>query len=109
MRQLFLHILPDSNQQPSENTAKTLSYHLSYTGFLQTKCRQQRHHVVKKHMRACDVRSVWASAFPCVMSDKLIRAHFKYCRIKTDVQTAHEHESHDLSMDFHSLCFWCGS
>ena len=39
------------------------------------------------------------------MSDKLIRAHFKYCRIKTDVQTAHEHESHDLNMDFHSLCF----
>ena len=56
-------------------------------------------------MRARDVRSVWAAAFPCVMSDKLIRAHFKYCRIKTYVQTAHEHECHDLSMDFHLLCF----
>ena len=32
------------------------------------------------------------------MSDNQIRAHFKYCQIKTRVQTARE--SHDLDMDF---------
>ena len=33
-----------------------------------------------------------------VISDKHIRAHFKYCQIKTHVKTAHE--CHDLKMDF---------
>ena len=33
-----------------------------------------------------------------VMSAKHIRAHFKYCQIKTRVQTARD--SHDLNMDF---------
>ena len=36
-----------------------------------------------------------------VMSDKQIRAHFKYYQIKTHVQTARE--SHDLNMDFNSF------
>ena len=36
----------------------------------------------------------------CVRSCKQIRAHFKYCQIKTHVQTACE--SHDLNMDFRS-------
>ena len=36
-----------------------------------------------------------------VMSDKQIRAHFKYCQINTHVQTAHE--SHDLNMGFPSF------
>ena len=34
---VILHILPDSNSNPAENTAKTLNYHFSYTGFLQIK------------------------------------------------------------------------
>ena len=37
----------------------------------------------------------------CVLSDKHIRAHFKYFQIKTHVQTARE--SHDLTMDFRSF------
>ena len=37
----------------------------------------------------------------CVTSDKQIEAHFKYCQIKTHVQTACE--SHDLYMDFRSF------
>ena len=36
-----------------------------------------------------------------VMSDKHTRTHFKYCQIKTHVQTARE--SHDMNMDFHSF------
>ena len=37
----------------------------------------------------------------CVMSDKHMRAHFKYCQIKTHVQIACE--SHDMSMGFRLL------
>ena len=37
----------------------------------------------------------------CVTSDKQIRAYFKCCQIKTNVQTACE--SHDLNMDFRSF------
>ena len=33
----------------------------------------------------------------CVTSFKQNRAHFKYCKGKTHVQTAHE--SHDFNMD----------
>ena len=33
--------LPDSNQKPTENTAKTLKYQFYYIGFLQTKWHQR--------------------------------------------------------------------
>ena len=36
-----------------------------------------------------------------VLSDKQIRAHFKYCQVKTHVQTARE--SHDLNVDLCSF------
>ena len=36
-----------------------------------------------------------------IVSDKQIRSHFKYCQIKTHVQTACE--SHDLNIDFRSF------
>ena len=47
--------------------------------------------------------SLDSNVFPCnvTMSDKQIRAHFKYCQIKTYAQTACE--SHDLNMDFRSF------
>ena len=43
-----------------------------------------------------------------VMSDKQIRAHFKYCQIKSHVQTARE--LHDLNMTsdgftLHRICY----
>ena len=38
------------------------------------------------------------------MSDKQIRAHFKYYQIKTHVQTAYE--SHDLNMEFLFIWQW---
>ena len=37
----------------------------------------------------------------CVLSDRQIRAHYKYFQIKTHVQTAHK--SYDLNMDFRSF------
>ena len=40
-----------------------------------------------------------------IMLDKKVRAHFKYCRIKTHVQSACE--SHDLNMDFCSFDNGC--
>ena len=70
---LFLHNLPDANETPTENTAETSKYHLYYTGFLQTKWRQnvitsvQRHSTcnvsVNKNVDA--INSPGRNAFPC--------------------------------------------
>ena len=53
---VLLHILPHSNQNRTENTAKTLKYPFSYTEYLHTKWRQrqtfERHYVQQRERRA---------------------------------------------------------
>ena len=53
---LFLHILPHSNQNRTENTTKTLKYPISYTEYLYTKWRQLQtfecHNVQQRQRRS---------------------------------------------------------
>ena len=52
---LFLHVLPHSNQNRTENTAKTLKYPFSYTEYHYTKWRLrqtfERHNIQQRQRR----------------------------------------------------------
>ena len=110
MKQACGVFLPDFNQKPTENTAKTLCYYLFLTlVFSKHSCvnvrlsniitSSQRHneHNVFANKKVDLMISPGCNAF-CILSNKQIRIHFNYFQIKTNVQTALE--SHDLTRIF---------
>ena len=78
---LFFHILPDSNQNRTENTAKNIKISIFYTEFLHTKWRQrqtlERHDVTTMSKRRATFSRTKGSAkwsvkaALCVQADKV--------------------------------------
>ena len=106
MLSLFLHIFVNTNQRPTENTAKNLKYHFSYSKQNGNSIKLLNIITSSQCHNACNVfanKNVNVMISPdriaiLVLSDKQIRARFKYFQIKTHVKTVRN--SHELNMDF---------